>query len=303
MQDISNYTPSKREAGSQLMLFMMLVSIGFMLMVSMTSLLAPLFPHALNDKNEIVDASFLRAAQVVQFAFLMFVPVLLYLTYFAPAIDKQFFNPPKSAKAYIYAALAFFVALPFIDFLAKTNQAMVFPQWLKGVESWMRQSEVQTNSMVSLMLSTTHWPTIAINACIIVLFPAVCEEFLFRGIIQQKLVQWWQSPLWAILATAFLFSAIHMQFLTFLPRFIQGIALGYLFYATSSVWVSVAAHFANNLIALAIFYYYRLYHPTVDPMQADTSLGSLWVVALSLLLTVYYIVQATKYKQENTIKQ
>jgi membrane protease YdiL (CAAX protease family) len=43
---------------------------------------------------------------------------------------------------------------------------------------------------------------------------------------------------------------MHLQFMTFLPRFFLGLILGYLFYLGKNLWYSVAAHFTNNFLAL-----------------------------------------------------
>ena len=61
------------------------------------------------------------------------------------------------------------------------------------------------------------------------IFLSVCaglgEEVFFRGVLQQILAKWTRNNWVSILLTAFIFSAIHFQFLTFLPRFFMGIML------------------------------------------------------------------------------
>jgi membrane protease YdiL (CAAX protease family) len=48
--------------------------------------------------------------------------------------------------------------------------------------------------------------------------------------------------------TAFVFSAIHLQFYGFIPRLILGLAFGYLFLWTKNIWLPVIAHFVNNAV-------------------------------------------------------
>ena len=76
----------------------------------------------------------------------------------------------------------------------------------------------------------------------------------FRGYLQQKICHWLDKPHFAIIITAILFSAIHMQFQGFLPRFVLGIVLGYLFYWSGSLWLPIIAHFLNNAIAVTFAY-------------------------------------------------
>jgi hypothetical protein len=77
---------------------------------------------------------------------------------------------------------------------------------------------------------------------------------VFRGVLQKKLHSILQSPHLAIFVSSFIFSAIHMQFFGFLPRFILGIILGYLFYYSKNLWMPIIAHFINNALAVLIMY-------------------------------------------------
>jgi membrane protease YdiL (CAAX protease family) len=54
--------------------------------------------------------------------------------------------------------------------------------------------------------------------------PALCEEWLFRGVIQKKLVTTLPKPWMGIVLTAIIFSAIHFQFAGFIPRMFLGIS-------------------------------------------------------------------------------
>jgi len=55
-------------------------------------------------------------------------------------------------------------------------------------------------------------------------------------------------------SAAIVFSAFHMQFYGFLPRMLMGAYLGYLFLWSGSLWVSIAAHFANNGMAVFLIW-------------------------------------------------
>lgn len=74
------------------------------------------------------------------------------------------------------------------------------------------------------------------------LLPAIFEELFFRGVIQQELNQWWGNYHLAIVVTAIVFSAIHMQFVTFLPRFLLGMVLGYLLVWGKTILVTHHTH-------------------------------------------------------------
>lgn len=286
--------PSFQEPKGQLVFFSLLLALGYLFAMLIISSIIPFFPGAFGVNGEIGNASYLRVAQVIQFAVLMFAPVMVYLGAVGSEADKAAFNTSTNSKHYLFAILGFAVALPFIDELANLNRMLELPQWLGGVQKWMAEGEAASERLVKLMLDTKVHSTIMLNFAIMVVMPAVCEEFLFRGVLQQKLAQIWRSPFWAIVATAFVFSAIHFQFLTFLPRFVQGVALGYLFYASGSIWVAVVAHLANNLFALLFYYYVVFNHPDLNPQTIDTTSGNMWIVVLSMVLAVYFIQKVRK---------
>ncbi|HEY0778599.1 MAG TPA: type II CAAX endopeptidase family protein [Gemmatirosa sp.] len=71
------------------------------------------------------------------------------------------------------------------------------------------------------------------------------EEFLFRGWMQRGLER--RLPAWgAIVVTALVFAAAHLQWFGFPLRFGFAIASGYAAWATRSIWPSVVLHGAYN---------------------------------------------------------
>lgn len=77
--------------------------------------------------------------------------------------------------------------------------------------------------------------------------PAFFEEFAFRGVILARLRKFGDG--FAILISAILFGVMHGNFVQAPFAFILGLALGYFYVLTGSIWVSVAIHFFNNLLS------------------------------------------------------
>jgi membrane protease YdiL (CAAX protease family) len=118
----------------------------------------------------------------------------------------------------------------------------------------MRIQEEQAAKLTEAFLSMPNPADLVISLFIMALIPALGEELLFRSTLQPLIAKWTNKPIIAIWITAFVFSFIHFQFFGFLPRFFMGAFLGYLFYWSGSVWYSVAAHFANNGLAVCVYY-------------------------------------------------
>jgi membrane protease YdiL (CAAX protease family) len=79
------------------------------------------------------------------------------------------------------------------------------------------------------------------------------EEFFFRGVIQHALGLRLAPPS-AIVITALIFSAFHLDPVGFLARFELGVVFGLLAWRSGSIWPGLAAHAANNLVASALFF-------------------------------------------------
>lgn len=82
------------------------------------------------------------------------------------------------------------------------------------------------------------------------------EEYFFRGVLQNALTEAKRRALVAIVITAVIFSAFHIDPVGFVARVELGILFGWLFLRTGSIWPAVGAHAANNAITTALFFAY-----------------------------------------------
>ena len=80
----------------------------------------------------------------------------------------------------------------------------------------------------------------------------LCEEFLFRGVLQRSFERF--GAVRAILLAAFLFSITHMDFQKIFGTFLLGALMGIIVYRTNSLYCGIFAHFTNNALAVLISY-------------------------------------------------
>ncbi len=141
--------------------------------------------------------------------------------------------------------------------VAEWNAGMELPQSLETLEQWMRQREDEASEMVKAVTKMdTPWELFAVLLVVAVL-PAVGEEVVFRGMVQNVLFRGTRNVHVAIWVAAALFSAIHLQFYGFLPRMLLGALFGYLYYWSGSLALAVIAHFVNNATSVIAVYYYQ----------------------------------------------
>ena len=77
------------------------------------------------------------------------------------------------------------------------------------------------------------------------------EEVVFRGAILRKLLEIFSRQMhWvAIVISAIIFGAVHMNMAQGVNAFVLGLLLGWMFYRTGSIFPGIVLHWANNTIA------------------------------------------------------
>lgn len=94
--------------------------------------------------------------------------------------------------------------------------------------------------------------------CVSVLAP-LCEEWLCRGMVLRGLLNYEKpdgskgmAPKWAIVISAAFFAFIHLNPWQAIPAFIIGCLLGYVYYRTGSLKLTMLMHFTNNTFAIVM---------------------------------------------------
>ena len=83
------------------------------------------------------------------------------------------------------------------------------------------------------------------------IFAPFFEEWLCRGIILRGLLTK-VKPVWAIVISAAVFGLIHGNLWQAIPAFIIGVILGYVYYKTGSLKLTMLMHCVNNTLAVIV---------------------------------------------------
>ena len=164
------------------------------------------------------------------------------------------YNKKPNFKSVLFVIAIIYFANPLINWLTEINSGLSLPEWMSSVEIWMKNSEDQATQITEAFLSTTSLTTLLTNILMIGVLPAVGEELLFRGIVQQLFKKKFGNAHAAIWISAAIFSALHMQFFGFLPRLVLGAMFGYMLEWSGTLWLPVIAHFVNNTTAVIAYY-------------------------------------------------
>ena len=118
----------------------------------------------------------------------------------------------------------------------------------------------------------------------------LAEELVFRGAILRSLLKWNSRPWVAILISAVLFSAAHMNPAQIPHTLLIGLLLGWLYYRTDSIVPGVVFHWVNNTVAYVLYNFY----PNPDLKLVDL-FGSqqhvLMAVGFSLCILIPSLIQ------------
>lgn len=167
----------------------------------------------------------------------------------------EYFSPRRLGAGWwlLAAATLIVVILPFMSTIIAWNAGAHFPAFLHDFEVWARASEDKAAVLTKYLTQFNSTARFGVAVVVIALVPAISEELVFRGVIQKNLVRWF-SPHVGVWLGAAIFSAIHFQFFGFVPRFVLGLVLGYLYLWSGNILVSMAAHFTQNAFQLLMLY-------------------------------------------------
>jgi len=228
--------------------------------------------------------------QIVNHIGLFLVPSILFVFFISNYPVKYL---KLDSKPHLFTAIAgvlvMFVCLPFINWLLSINQLIHLPEPLKFIENWMRESEERASYYTEIFLNVNTISGLLLNIFMIAVIPAFGEEFLFRGILIKLFKNWFGNIHVAIILSALIFSAVHLQFFGFLPRAVLGVVLGYIFYISRNLWVAILAHFINNAFAVLAAFFNHKYNISSDFEKLGSNTSDFPLIILSLILTIVVI--------------
>lgn len=108
---------------------------------------------------------------------------------------------------------------------------------------------------IAAYLQATGPAALLLNIGCLALLPAVCEELFFRGIVQKLAYSFSNRHWFAVLVSAAAFALLHFSVYEFLPIFLAGLVLAWVYRVTGCIWWSILLHFLNNGLQVVIAYY------------------------------------------------
>ncbi len=272
---------------------------GMLVFSSLGTLLVTLIYHTPNMMESADPVTAIRITQTLTTIGTFLVPALL----FAYCQDRRWFGYnaadriPKQSMVNMVLVLSV-TLLPVVGVLSAFNQNLM-PQE-GAVAEFMRDLEEAANHILEVVTSQrSSWDLIS-NILVFAVLAGICEEFFFQGALQPLLMNWTRNPHVGILLTALIFSALHFQFYGFIPRFLLGLYLGYLFYWSRSLWLPILAHVLHNALSILVDFTLQGRGIDTDSMQFTDMRGSLPTAAACALISAMAIVYLWRIYRDDT---
>jgi membrane protease YdiL (CAAX protease family) len=286
-----------RPAGIQLLLFIGMAvgiftifsGIGMSILSSMTGIsmfdVSDISKWKANPKM----LTYVRGMLLVQFLGLFLIPSLLF-AYFSDPRPLPYIGIKKPIKPiyWILGTASLLVAIPLVEYTGLINRQVNFG----SAQSWMQRMEQEAMEQIKFMLGKQTIGELITNLIFISVFAGVGEELFFRGVLQRLFIKAFKNPWAGILVTAFLFSALHVQFFGFIPRFLLGILLGAVYWYSGSLLTAIVAHFIYDAFFITLaFFQPAIIDDTNAVMFNGSSQIVLAIVSAALVVLIVWLMK------------
>jgi membrane protease YdiL (CAAX protease family) len=245
--------------------------------------------NAMNDFNDSTTIAFLKYFQIINQIGVFILPALLY-GYLENRNAGRYLNIDQKPGIFLlFISILLIIAfIPAVNAMAWLNEQMKLPTFMKGIEDWMRESEDKANLLTEAFLNVNTLSGLIINLFIIGFLAALGEEFLFRGVVIRLLSDGLKNTHLAVILSAILFSAFHMQFFGFIPRTALGILFGYIYVWSGSLWIPIILHFIFNGTTVAVAYLYQNGFISTDIESFGVS-DNIYIISASFVFTFLFL--------------
>lgn len=232
--------------------------------------------------------------------------------YLAPAIFTAWLLNRKPIKLLGFSSdvkpsqagltvLIIFVSLFVSTSLAYFNHIIPVPaEWKISFD----KMEANYNQQVQAIVGLKNTADYIIALIVMALLPAICEETLFRGGLQNFMTRSTKNYWLSVILVSLLFSAAHFSYYGFLSRFFLGIVLGLIFQYSGKLWLSILAHFLNNALALTVMYVYMQEGKSLTEAakEANNNWWGIFILPLLIGLFIYFKKISASTNTESSIQ-
>jgi uncharacterized protein len=163
----------------------------------------------------------------------------------------------------------------------------------REIEKYVAPARQMLEEMFRILVSAKNIPELLFVVLVVAITPAIVEELLFRGLIQncfeRRLV-----PLRAAIWTGVIFGLFHFNPFQIVPLVILGCFFGILRMRSRSMIIAMTVHFLNNALAVVVTYF-QVDDKMVIGATKGTDINTTSLLAQMVLFLMLFVVSFSSY--------
>jgi membrane protease YdiL (CAAX protease family) len=184
--------------------------------------------------------------------FLMLIPTILLARLQKQDFRSLFSFTLPSWKSTLFALIGILALQQILQTYLYFQDLLPLPQSIKPqIEEYRRMIE----EIFRVLTKAHSIPELLFVIGIVALIPSICEELLFRGLVQKNFVKSSPRPWLGFVVTGIIFGVYHLNPFAVIPLIALGIYFGYIVYHSKSITIAIIGHFFNNAIAVVATYF------------------------------------------------
>jgi len=236
------------------------------------------------------------ATMLAQIVFLL-IPTLILMRVQHGSIRSSLPGRIPKAAEFVLAAVGVFSLQQVMEGYLFFQDKIPLPESIRPFLETVRKLIEETYTM----LVQAHSPSELFFVIIVVaLTPAICEELLFRGLIQKNLTLATNKK-WGFVFTGIIFGLYHVNPFLIVPLVGLGILFGFFMARSETILIPMVAHFINNLVSVIGVYYESDIKdsPALSMFNSLSDYSATFVLSTTVgfgiifLITMYFYWQAT----------
>lgn len=258
--------------------------------------------YPLVSGQDVMSLNSLRFMQISSQIFTFVLPPILYAMLIKENPKESLGIKNVSYHWFIIGFVMMYAILPLNNVFAEWNAGLKLPESMSRIEELIKEMYESSAVVLEKLVNVNTFGGFVINLIMIAGLAALGEELLFRSIIQTSLIKTCKNAHVGIIIASAIFSFIHFDFYAFIPRLVLGMLLGYMFYYSRSIWVSMFMHFVNNATAVVIYYLNNIGVTNVDVETfGQTQLLPL-LISIALMAVLFWLAIKRMRNEECTMK-
>ena len=253
--------------------------------------------------SKIKDIKYFRIIISFSQFMLILVPVIVLNLLRGDNSQNTFRLNKPDYKIFILSIIGILVIQPFLQFYIVLQNKIIFSlpfgtDFLNKIKEFFDLLEAMVMEVVKSH-SRAEFITVVF---VIAVTPAICEEFLFRGLILTNLLKFLR-PVIAIIFTGLIFALFHFDPFNLIPLIILGIYITVTSYASNSIYTAIVLHFINNFIsAMGVYILGEEFTSSTKNVSPDEFQQLLLWGLISIILFIIILLSVRKlYKSKNII--